>query len=80
MMDLSQDNCFDYGLPGEGLFSRTNETDLKIVAVEGNYSHKGESNERKHKQEQDEWTEFTSDELREKTFTQMEVPQRLGVF
>ena len=29
VIDLSQDSEFDYILPGEGLFSQTNETDLK---------------------------------------------------
>ena len=69
VIDLSQDSDFDYGLPGEGLFSQTNETDLKIIAVEGNYSQEGESNETEHKQEQEDETGFTGDELREKTFT-----------
>ena len=78
-IDLSQDSDFDYGLPGEGLFSQTNETDLKIIAVEGNYSQEGESDETEHKQEQEDETGFTGDGLMEKTFTEMEAADPYNV-
>ena len=52
VIDLSQDGGFDYGLPGEG-FSQSNESELKIIAVEGNYfgyySQGNESEEARHK-------------------------------
>ena len=75
MINLSQDDGFDYGLPGEGS-SQTNESELKIVAVEGNYSgyySQGEEPEdAKHKQEQEVETGFTGNELMEKTLAEME--------
>ena len=50
-MDLSNDNYYNYGLPWKGQFSQTNKTNIKIIAVQGNYSQEGKSDEVKLNQE-----------------------------
>ena len=41
MSDLKNDRSFDYGLPLERHFTQTNETDIRIVSIQGNYAQEG---------------------------------------
>ena len=87
VVDLSNDNYYDYSLPWEGQFSQTNETNIKIVSVQGSYSQEEKAIDEKQtqeymvnpmshtyfgtKQEHNNGTEIIGDKLRKQTFEEI---------